>query len=88
VLRRRDIGTLPSISDRVSTAFEDERLSTARPTETDRASYALAAEDFAKAQADLRRLVEVDLVSLERDLDAAGAPWTPGRLPAWSPDQK
>ncbi len=33
---------------------------------------------------DLRTLVESDLVALEEKLEAAGAPWTPGRaIPRW-----
>jgi len=32
----------------------------------------------------LRKLVEGDLVALEEKLEAAGAPWTPGRaIPRW-----
>ena len=31
----------------------------------------------------LRRLVETDIRALEKQLDAAGAPPTPGRLPEW-----
>jgi hypothetical protein len=27
-----------------------------------------------------------DLRRLEADADAAGAPWTPGRLPTWKPE--
>jgi hypothetical protein len=27
--------------------------------------------------------MEVDLKKLEKALDVAGAPWTPGRLPEW-----
>jgi len=34
----------------------------------------------------LRTLVEVDLVNLEKALDAAGAPHTPGRIPEWKPE--
>jgi hypothetical protein len=32
----------------------------------------------------LQKLAEVDLPALERAADAAGAPWTPGRVPRWS----
>jgi hypothetical protein len=32
----------------------------------------------------LHTLVEVDLAKLEKDMEAAGAPWTPGRVPEWS----
>jgi hypothetical protein len=34
--------------------------------------------------AKLRTLAEVDLVKLEKDMEAAGAPWTPGRVPVWT----
>jgi hypothetical protein len=33
--------------------------------------------------AQLRQLVEVDLRNLEKQMEAAGAPYTPGRLPDW-----
>jgi len=88
VLRRRDIPTLPSIADRVNTIMEDERLSTSPPTQTHVSNYNIASEDFTKALASLKQLVEVDLVALERDMEAAGAPWTPGRVPTWSPDSR
>jgi hypothetical protein len=33
---------------------------------------------------EIRQLVEEDLTALEAKLDAAGAPWTPGRrVPEW-----
>jgi len=31
----------------------------------------------------LRELIEVDLARIERELESAGAPWTPGRVPTW-----
>jgi len=31
----------------------------------------------------LRQLIEVDLTKLEKQMEAAGAPWTPGRIPEW-----
>ena len=67
---------------------DDQRLSTAAPTQTHINNYNIASEDFARTLAALKQLVEVDLVALERDMEAAGAPWTPGRVPVWSPDQK
>ena len=32
---------------------------------------------------ELRVLIEDDLAALARELDAAGAPWTPGLVPRW-----
>ena len=46
-------------------------------------SYSVAAQEFAQELAKLRALVETDLVKLEKALEAAGAPYTPGRLPEW-----
>jgi len=34
----------------------------------------------------LRTLVETDLAGLEAKAEAAGAPWTPGRVPRWTPE--
>ena len=44
----------------------------------------LRRREFADQLARLRALVEVDLAKLEKDMEAAGAPWTPGRVPEWS----
>jgi hypothetical protein len=88
VLRRRDIGTLPSIADRVNTILNDERLSTQPPTQTNITDYQIASDDLTKALATLRQLAETDLPALEHEMEAAGAPWTPGRVPVWNPDQK
>jgi hypothetical protein len=54
---------------------------TAPPTQTHRQSLTLAQQDFAPVAARLRKAVEVDLAAIEKQLDALGAPWTPGRLP-------
>jgi len=72
-----------SISDRVDTIIEGERFSIQRPTQSDIDSYGVAAGEFADQLTKLRALVDVDLAKLERDMEAAGAPWTPGRVPEW-----
>jgi hypothetical protein len=43
-------------------------------------AFAIASQEFAAEREKLRVLVDVDLKALEQALDAAGAPWTPGRL--------
>ncbi len=45
--------------------------------------YAVAAQEFEGVLSQLRQLIEVDLENLEKQLEAAGAPWTPGRVPEW-----
>jgi photosystem II stability/assembly factor-like uncharacterized protein len=76
--------TLPaSISERVNRIIADQRMSTSRPTQTQRDHYASAAREFEKTLTDLRSLIEGDVVRLEKAMEAAGAPWTPGRIPEW-----
>jgi len=79
---RRDVvnagGPVP-ITRRVQVAMMGTRYSLSGPTPTHVRSLDIAAERFAAVDRDLRRLVDVDLPALERDLDAAGVPWTPGR---------
>ncbi len=82
-LRQRNENTPPAISERVGGIAGDQRMSTSRPTQTHTDSYAVAAKEFAQELAKLRALVETDLVKLEKALEAAGAPYTPGRLPEW-----
>jgi hypothetical protein len=81
--RGRNEFTPPSIADRVGGIVGEQRMSTARPTETQREQYAAAAKDFEQALGQLRTLVEGDLARLEKAMEAAGAPWTPGRIPEW-----
>ena len=73
-----------SINDRVNSVMEGERFSLAKPTQSHVDSYNIAAAEFADQLGKLRTLVEVDLKKLEKDMEAAGAPWTPGRVPEWS----
>jgi photosystem II stability/assembly factor-like uncharacterized protein len=72
-----------SINERVSSIMEGERFSLAKPTESHTDSYNIAAAELVEQLGRLHTLVEVDLTKLEKDLEAAGAPWTPGRVPEW-----
>ena len=81
---KRNEPTPSSIGDRVGTIIDGERFSMAKPTQSDMDSYAIAASEFADQLTRLRTLVDVDLSNFEKDMEAAGAPWTPGRVPEWS----
>jgi hypothetical protein len=81
--RARNENTPPSISERVGSALGSSRTSTARPTKTQMEQYSVAAKEFEQALGQLRSLVEGDLARLEKAMEAAGAPYTPGRLPEW-----
>jgi hypothetical protein len=82
-LRARNESTPQSISERVEYILETQRFALAKPTGTQRESYQIASEEFTQELAKLRKLIEVDLRDLDKALDTAGAPWTPGRLPEW-----
>ncbi len=49
------------------------------PTKTQKSAIAVVADDFGAFQAELREYLVQDLAQFEADLEAAGAPWTPGR---------
>jgi len=82
-LAARNINLPPSISERVGGIVGAQRLSTSRPTQTQINQYNAAAQDFEQTLAQLRQLIEGDLARLEKQMEAAGAPWTPGRIPEW-----
>ena len=54
-------------------------FSTQGPTATHRRSLDIAIEKFASVRGQLDALIRVELPALERELDRAGLPWTPGR---------
>jgi photosystem II stability/assembly factor-like uncharacterized protein len=82
-LRQRNMNLPPSISERVGDIVGSQRMSTSRPTQTQMDQYAHAAQEFETTLNQLRQLIEGDLSRLEKQMEAAGAPWTPGRIPDW-----
>jgi photosystem II stability/assembly factor-like uncharacterized protein len=82
-LRGRNENTPASIVERVEGIAGEQGSSLAKPTGTHLASYKIAGEELSEELTKLRTLVDVELKSLEKELDASGAPWTPGRLPEW-----
>jgi photosystem II stability/assembly factor-like uncharacterized protein len=83
-MAKRNEPVASSINDRTEAIMEGERFSLAKPTQSHVEDYNIAAAEFAEQLGRLRTLVEVDLAKLEKDMEAAGAPWTPGRVPEWS----
>lgn len=71
----------PSIGSRVGMLMYQMFASTSDPTQTNRDSYAIAAEEFKPLLASLRKLVNEDLKALQDQLTASGAPYTPYALP-------
>ena len=68
-----------SIDARINIASRGSRLSTYGPTPTHRRSVEIAEREFDALRPEIDRLIDVDLPALERKLDEAGVPWTPGR---------
>jgi len=87
VIAERQEPTAPSLLERVDRAVDAHWTSTSAATGTHRREYEIAASAFGKLLPELRRLVEVDLAALEKKLEDAVAPWTPGRgVPEWEPE--
>jgi hypothetical protein len=83
-MQKRNEPVTSSINDRIEAIMEGERFSLAKPTQSHIDDYNIAAAEFSAQLGKLHTLVEVDLAKLEKDMEAAGAPWTPGRVPEWN----
>jgi hypothetical protein len=81
--RSHNEGTAASISEHVQAAASPTRGTTGRPTKTAMEQYQIASDELAAEIPKLRKLIDGDIKALEKQLDAAGAPPTPGRLPEW-----
>jgi photosystem II stability/assembly factor-like uncharacterized protein len=77
--------TLPGLRGRVRLAVSSWGM-TAPPTQTQRDAYEYAAAEFGDVLEQLRGVLEEDIPALQKRLDEAGVPWTPGRLPRWDRD--
>lgn len=76
---RRNESALPGINSRIRTMMFGAMGSTEGPTGTHRRQYEIAVELYDSALAELEELVNVEIPKLNEKLDAANAPWTPGR---------
>ena len=81
VMRARNENTPLSLADRLGAIYEDQYYSLAGPTKTHRQLYEETTEELRGEAAKLRSVVEKDVREIEKRLDEAGAPYTPGRLP-------
>ena len=83
IWRSHNEGTPASIAEHVQAAASATRGTTGRPTRTALEQYQIASDGLAVEIPKLRKLMETDIKALEKQLDSAGAPYTPGRLPEW-----
>jgi hypothetical protein len=68
-----------TIERRLQVAMTGTMMSTYGPTPTHRRSLEIAEQEFEGLRQRLSALLEQRLPALERQLEEAGAPWTPGR---------
>jgi hypothetical protein len=76
-----DIDSPPSIQGRLFSAIYSGYGSTSDPTTTMKEQLQIATEEFEGVLNDLKTVVNTDLKALEQKMEAAGAPYTPGRVP-------
>jgi hypothetical protein len=81
---RRNEPAMPGLIDRIETIIGGHWTTTSAPTASHRRNYEIAAAGFEDALKALHPLLDKDLPALHAALEAAGAPWAPGRkLPNW-----
>ncbi len=85
VIREHNEPTPPTLAERLNQVVGGAWSTLADPTTTHERQYAIAAAEYQKLAATLKSIV-TDLAGLEARAEAAGAPWTPGRLPEWKPE--
>jgi hypothetical protein len=78
-LRARNENTPTSTAERVEYAVESVTQAYAKPTTTQREAYKIASEELEREWKRLRGLTETEWPKLEKELEEAGAPWSPGR---------
>ena len=86
-LSKYNFPTKPSISDRVDNIVMGIWSSTSSPTGTMKESLKVASGLFQSLLAEVIMLSEQDIAVLEKELEAANAPYTPGRLPLLQEDE-
>lgn len=83
VLKSRNEPHGPALTDHITNAVNGF-TTTSAPTATHTESLAFAEKQFVPLLGRLRQTIEVELAAIDKDLNEAGAPWTPGRIPVWS----
>ena len=76
--RRLNESSVPSIMSRVGTVISGHWETRQNPTNTQKRNIEIAEEEFSAFKEDMEKYLNA-LTQYETDLEAAGAPWTPGR---------
>lgn len=71
----------PAVTDRLNYILWGVWSTSQDITETQKMSFKIADEGIKDIIKQLKQITEVDIKSIENELDKMNAPWTPGRLP-------
>lgn len=85
-LGRRFFETPPSVAGRIGQINFQLGQTTLPPTKAHRESFKIAEESFGQIINKLSQIASNDISKLEKALENAGAPYTPGRVPQWIKD--
>lgn len=77
--QRLNESSVPSIQGLVGAVIGGHWETRQAPTGTQRRAIERATSEFAAVSRAIAQLIEGELAKIEADLEAAGAPWTPGR---------
>ena len=81
---RRNESAYPGFRSRLRTAMFGAMGSPEGPTGTHKKQYTIVDSEFSAALKKLKPILDSKIPTLEKKLDVAGAPWTPGRkIPDW-----
>jgi hypothetical protein len=85
-LPNRQESAPPALTDRLGAITGGAWSSSLQDvTATQERQYEIIAAEFGGILTRLQRLVDVELERVEDAAEAAGAPWTSGRIPTWRP---
>ena len=73
----------PSINERLNSMAYAHWRSTSAVTKTQKDTYDIISEEFPPLLEKLKEINNVELKKLEKEMEQAGVPYTPGRVPEW-----
>lgn len=80
---KRNMNQTPSINDRLENVLWSTWTSFSAPSQNHKETLSIASKQLVKLLSELKTLVDVDIKSIETELDNSDAPWTPGRFPQY-----
>jgi hypothetical protein len=83
LLGRLDMDTELGLSSRINSVIRDQWRSLSAPTQSQKDAFQIVADEFPPLLEAIKKIVEEDVIKIEKKLEEIGAPYTPGRLPVW-----